>query len=392
MKKQLSAQAISHYIEWLSFDHIKSTNLSEKDSILLDKLYEILNQIKPTGKDNCHELWLYALNNRNNKVWFSLCTTEYQKSRAVFLGGKFIIGINPHLEKDWQSEITDLLEWMISAVNEAIEMLKQGTYNSFVEENLPYKYRQGAISRKKYYELFPEENEDDEDKLTKEEIDDFVNYVNQFRLSEDGNIISDFVLPAMTSGKYFEICSYGYSENKMKYYDKWPPIEMYKRYADDRDGGLTKINPDSESDFLNWFSKSDDEKWKEDENPSHTWEVIEGGSRTRMHLYLEKTDRGWSLELAGSRSYCTVESVRFYLGLVHHGIFPTFYGVKELLAKIKEEDKLGVVGYEGSTFAYAYGGFPDPDIVNFIYMPEKKQKTFIKNTIWYELQKIELQN
>ena len=219
-----------------------------------------------------------------------------------------------------------------------------------------------------------------------------MNYVNQFGLSEDGNIISDFVLPAMTSGKYFEICSYGYSENKMKYYDKWPPIEMYKRYADDRDGGLTKINPDSESDFLNWFSKSDDEKWKEDENPSHTWEVIEGGSRTRMHLYLEKTDRGWSLELAGSRSYCTVESVRFYLGLVHHGIFPTFYGVKELLAKIKEEDKLGVVGYEGSTFAYAYGGFPDPDIVNFIYMPEKKQKTFIKNTIWYELQKIELQN
>ena len=59
-----------------------------------------------------------------------------------------------------------------------------------------------------------------------------------------------------------------------------------------------------------------------------TPEVIEGGSRTRMHLYLEKTDRGWSLELAGSRSYCTVESVRFYLGLVHHGIFPTFYGYK----------------------------------------------------------------
>ena len=109
MKKQLSAQTISHYIGWLSCDHIKSTNLSEKDSILLDKLYEILNQIKPTGKDNCHELWLYALNNRKNKVWFSLCTTEYQKSRAVFLGGKYIIGINPHIEKDWQSEIKDLL-------------------------------------------------------------------------------------------------------------------------------------------------------------------------------------------------------------------------------------------------------------------------------------------
>ena len=392
MKKQLSAQAISHYIQWLSGDHIKSTNLSEKDIKLLDKLYKILNQIKPTGDDNRHDLWLYALNNRKTKVWFSLCTTEYQKSRTVFLGGRFIIGINPNFEQDWPSEITDLLEWMIDSVNEAIEMLKAGTYNSFVEENLPYQYRQGSISRKKYYELFPEENEDEDDNLSKEEIEEFVNYVNQFGLSEDGNIISDFILPTMTSGKYFEICSYGYSENKMKGYDKWPPVEMYKRYADDRDGGLSKINPDSACDFLNWFSKSYDEKWDEGENPSHTWEVIEGGSRTRMHLYLEKAEAGWSLELAGSRNYCTAESVRFYLGLVHHGIYPTFYGVRELMGKILEEDKLGVVGYEGSTLAYAYGGFPDKDIVNFIHMPEKKQKTFIKNTTWYELQKIELQN
>lgn len=392
MNKQLSSQAISHYINWLSGDHIKSTSLSEKDMGLLNHLYEILNQIKPTGSDNRHDLWLYAFNNRKKKVWFSLCTTEYQESKTVFLGGEFIIGINPNLEKDWTSEITDLLEWMISSVNEAIEMLKAGTYNSFVEENLPYKYRQGSIPRKKYYELFPEETDhNDIKKLSKEEIEDFVKYVNRFGLSEDGVIISDFICPTMTSGKYFEICFYGYSENKMKGYDEMTPIEMYKRYADDRDGGLTKINPDSEVDFKTWFLKSYDEKWNEGENPSHTWEVIEGGSRTRMHLYLKKTNSGWSFSLSGSRSYCVEETVRFYLGLVHHGIYPTFYDVKELLAKILEEDKLGIVGHEGSTFAYAYGGFPDKDIVNFIYMPERKQKMFIKAATWYELQKVELQ-
>lgn len=390
MKKQLSSMAISHYIEWLSGDHIRSTTLSEKDTKLLNELYKILNQIKPTGDDNRHDLWLYALNNRNKKEWFSLCTTEYQKSRVVFLGGEFIIGINPHLKADWQIEITDLLEWMISSVNEAIEMLKAGTYNSFVRENLPYKYRQGSIPRKKYYELYPEENENDEEKLTKEEVDDFLKYVNQFGISEDGNIISDYIDPIMTSGKYFEICSYGYSENKMKGYNELSPIEMYKRYADDRDGGLTKINQDSEIDFINWFSRSYEDKWKDGENPSHIWEVIEGSSRTRMHLYLEKKDGGWSFSLSGNINYCIDETVRFYLGLVHRSVYPTLYGVKKIVAKILEEDKLGVVGYESSPLAYAYGGFPDESIVNFIYRPERKQKTFIKATNWYNLEEIQL--
>lgn len=393
MKKKLSSMTVSNYINSLeiSIRNCHSTALIEKDRMLLNELYEILNKIKPTGDDNRHDLWLYALNDRKKKVWFSLCTVEYKEFKSVWLGSKRIIEINPNQKEGWPYKMTNLLEWLIESVKEVIEMLKDGTYNTFIEENLPYKYRQGSISRKTYYEMYPDEVPDYEGCLTKDEIDEFSKVASQFGFSEDGSIESDFTLLAMTSGKFFEICSYGYKENKMKGYETLPPLELYKRFADNRDGGLTKIDMDSEKDFLLWYSKNDKDKWEEGENPSHTWEVMAGGSRTRAHLVLRKKEKGWNLSLSGSRTYCTEELVRFYLGLVHNGIYPSFYGAKELLSKVLLEDKLGIVGEEGSTLAYAYGGFPDEDINNFIYMPERKKKLFINNATWYELEKIELQ-
>ena len=56
----------------------------------------------------------------------------------------------------------------------------------------------------------------------------------------------------LTVNRYLEICTLGYKENRVEGYETRTPLELYKRNADDRDGGLLTIDPDSPEAFDRW--------------------------------------------------------------------------------------------------------------------------------------------
>ena len=93
----------------------------------------------------------------------------------------------------------------------------------------------------------------------------------------------------MSSGKYYEVCSYCYAAAGYKELDGKMPKEMFRHYGDERDGGMSLLDETSQDDFDKWFKLSTQEKW-EIENPSHMWEISCGHTHTMIHLYLFLSD------------------------------------------------------------------------------------------------------
>ena len=379
----------------------------DEDLKLIDFLYKLLDKIQPCGHDNRHELWITLENSRGKKEWFSLLTVEYNSYRTICVGNSCRIMVDPNkTEVNFFEKLkyTELLEWLIFSVEEVIFLLEKGEYNKYIVENLPYDFRMGTIKRKKFYELYPEKQGEEPYKLTEKEILDFIQYVEAGSFDKYGMLESDFFLTQMTANKFFDICSYGYRQNKGVIdsfhiskidWDTITSFELYKKFADNRDGGLHRFPTelgDSVEDFLDWYKSSDENKWTRRTDNSHSWEVIAGSSRTRIHLYLEYKEDKWFLTLSGNVSYCTEEIVRFYLGLIKKGIYPSLYEAKLLLSKVKCEDEIGIIGCEERSIAYDYGYFPKKNIVNFDNMPSRKKKSFIKAVEWFNFPQVELKH
>jgi hypothetical protein len=164
---------------------------------------------------------------------------------------------------------------------------------------------------------------------------------------------------------------------------------MYKRYADDRDGGLLTIDLDSAKAFDRWFDLPYRDKW-EIQNPSHLWEVCQGSSRTRIHLSVLKDEDGYYLNLS-QNEYCSPErSVRFYMALRRNDI-PVFFYEGKLIAKyIAGRGKVGIVPCYMLPFDFFNGGFSDKDVGTFINLPKEKTEELIKKVSWYEIPDLRL--
>jgi len=70
------------------------------------------------------------------------------------LGHKYVIVQDKRREPaGFPNEIPEFVQWLIDGVKECIEMLKAGTYNDFIKENLPPEHRTGKILRKHYWDI-----------------------------------------------------------------------------------------------------------------------------------------------------------------------------------------------------------------------------------------------
>ena len=56
--------------------------------------------------------------------------------------------------QDSPMEISEFVYWLIDGVKDCIDMLKAGTYNEFVRENLPPQHRTGTICRKDFLNVW----------------------------------------------------------------------------------------------------------------------------------------------------------------------------------------------------------------------------------------------
>ena len=330
-----------------------------------------------------------------NKVyWHEIAVVIENSFTGVWLDDNCLIRQDLKEEKEnaWvNTDYSEILDYLIFKVDQIVKMLKKGKYNNYLRNTLPYKYRTGIINRQKLWKLEPKVREYDLSDLSEEEISVFCKYA-----AEDAancNRPKEY-MAKMSSGKYYEVCSYCYVAAKFDKITGSTPKQMFEVHGDDRDGGMSQLDENDEDAFDSWYDLSSEDKW-EIQNPSHMWEISEGHTHTRIHLYLgkDKTNNGYYFELSGGTHCRTSEVVRMFIELKKRKIPVILYQSDIIAKKITGEDNYGIIPVTESAWSYWYGGFRDKEIISFASLSEMDNEDEVKNsTDWFDIDVLHLRD
>ena len=219
---------------------------------------------------------------------------------------------------------------------------------------------------------------------TQEEIEELIIAIrNNKSIDNDVDGLYAALTEFKSGNKTCEHTAAGYKELKGK-----TPKEMFKRHGDDRDGGMSLLDENSQDDFDKWFKLSTQEKW-EIENPSHMWEISCGHTHTMIHLYLFWDDGYW-FYLSGGTHCLTTEVVRMYNAMKDKGV-PVLLGhAGQIADKLLGNDDLGIIPNNDMGWRYWYGGFPKDDVINFVQLSDGNAEAVIKNATWFDIADVKL--
>lgn len=175
---------------WVSVLHRNSLTLDEQSQCALMELFRLTDQMAPVGRDNRREFWITAKRGSAEEYrpyydedaskeelacamqeqypleeyWYKVVTVHHTDCRrgeyfGVFLNNRCFLTINDPNENGNPFNATELIDWLIRETKVVLEKLRNGTYNAEVRENLPANYRYGVITRKDYWNIYPEERE-----------------------------------------------------------------------------------------------------------------------------------------------------------------------------------------------------------------------------------------
>ena len=401
----MKAPQINHWINVLRggkmiFD--KETNEA------IDKVFVRLHQIAPCGEDERREIWLkterggpddyddYEYLKEEAIVdtydeflgmwkdeypdevnWFHLVTLERGDYRAIFLGRELIYQSRVYEEHHvYEYGLKELFVWMESAVMNCVEALKNGTYNSDVKNNLSVRQRTGTISRKDYWELFPDIKKSYLTNISDEEIQLFVRNIEA---QKDGAPIGVH-LSEMTAGKFYEYCAIGYKANQYEHLEGLTAKEQYYKKADGRDEGLSMIDVDSSEEFEEWYNNRH-------RGGGHPWEVCRGGNSTHIDLYVRYNKNGYFLAIRGKAWNRSVETIKFYNALRTEGVAVYLYDASGITDRLLGRDRIGIVP-EHVIPSYCESWFPGIDILDFMNLPYERDEyeLMLPKIIWLEEQ------
>lgn len=176
----------------------RKANFNQKTWKIIDKLFELINQIKPCGDDNLHTLWfslkyapikdedgeVYIDRYAEENIWYKLSTRSYElkdrKVKAIAINNKIIMQyISDQGNEGFEEDISEVILCLIEKVNEIIDMMKKDEYNDYISKNLSYSKRYGTITRKDYYKIYEEEREEYLKEISESEINEFEKLINK---------------------------------------------------------------------------------------------------------------------------------------------------------------------------------------------------------------------
>lgn len=385
----MNAFQVGYWITVLS-DGNRQTSLDEADETAFLRLIRLIDRLAPVGNDNRREYWLkvprgsleefreyYDEEASEEEVrevmlieypdeisWYKVCSVHHKGLRnrefyGLFLNGKYILSLNDANGYNCRIEgISELLVWLTEETKKVITELENGTYNARIAKELPASYKYGLISRKDYWDIYPELRREYRDCFGDKKIRKFLEYAENF----EGDRISGDCLPSMTARQYYEACLTGYlaiglkprssclfqdTEEEHRRYGGITPKEVYYKYADGRDDGMQKVPLDDAEAFGEWL----DQKGEYYEfNGHHPWEIIPSMSTEfSLHLYVGKVREedsvkgGYYFSLSGSTFDRSRDTVLFYLALREAGLPVRLYEGEKLSARFRENDLIGIV-------------------------------------------------
>lgn len=312
------------------------------------------------GKQKWYEIYVYH----------APAEMDWPEYVAIWINNNMLITMNDVNSVD-ERDASDLLYFLYHSAMNVSDSIKAGTYNNLVAEELPYEMRYGTISRKAFWDLVPSYRESFHADLTQKEIDAFVAGAKE----DHGKEYPDNCITDMTARKYFEAVgtamksvaykdrkSWRFHETQEEYdhykgteFDGTTPREIYSKYADGRDDGLTNVPLDDPDAFL---------EWEREEGPyyqfngHHPWEVRTSGSISlSIHIFptrvyegrdIKNLKRGtetnkWYFTLSGSAYSSSYEILKYYLALKKHNIPVMVSYMDEISARFAETDNIGFI-------------------------------------------------
>lgn len=384
---------------------IKNYNPQSYDVLLKEKLgilYDLLDRIKPLSDDEYKVLYFSApkgsieeyinYNDENEYCdaeeyqefvdrfnedypdeiyWYKMISTRYKNYRMISINSKNII----YADMDSDNcippnyQLQELLDFLINKVKECIKKLESGTYNDYIKENYSYKNRFGVIKRKDYWNLYPDNKKNLLNKISQEEMDYFIKNASK---KQDNRIKN------MTSGKYFECVGLVYKNIGYEIGDLTNK-ELYLKYADGRDEGLSKVDENNSAQFDKWYN--DDTKFG-----GHPWEIIRGHSFARVNLRVVHDEFGYYLSLDGSKILRKIEIAKIFNVFNKNGIPIQIYNVDVIKNALSGDDYIGIVPNEIAPIACG-GYFKEYKPLEFMHIEDDKILKYIK---WESLENIEI--
>ena len=261
---------------------------------------------------------------------------------------------------------------MQDAVKKCIAQMQEGTYNDDVNNNLNARQRTGTISRKDYWDIFPERKASYLSDITDAEVKKFVSYISE----QHGNKPVGSYLDEMTAGKFYEFCSMGYKANKYEHLEGLTAKEQYYKMADGRDNGLSEIDGDSPTEFADWLNDLQ-------RHGGHPWEVCRGGNSTHVGLYVHHNENGYYLAVAGKSWSRSVEAIKFYNVLRDSGTAVYLYEAKGITDRLLGQDIIGIVP-EHVIPVYCEQWFPEMKILDFMNLPYENEpyEKMLEKIVW----------
>lgn len=341
------------FMEWDEDEYDKASDRKLKKSYQYDV---------PEGGGKRKWYEIYVLHTPAEKSW-----PEYA---AIWINNHLLITLND-INSKGERDAGDLLDYLYQATVDVSDRLKAGTYNENIAEEMPYEMRFGTISRKQFWDLVPSYRKEFHADLTQEEIDAFVKGAEE----DHGKSHPDNCITDMTARKYFEAVGTAMKNVAYKDRDAWrfhetpeeyehykgtefdgtTPREIYSKYADGRDDGLTNVPLDDPKAFL---------EWREGKGPyyvmngSHPWEVRTSFSISQsIHIFPQQVYEGrdfqklqmgtptnsWYFLISGKAYYSSYEVLKYYLALKKHGIPVMVESMDEIAARFSETDRIGFI-------------------------------------------------
>lgn len=451
-EKMITAPQLDRLLRYFDRDHMNPSAPTSKIAAAMDPLFAALADLAPLEKnDEAKALWIevprgmienydsyedllewgevesYAEYENmwhedypDETCWYELVIVESfdrdgkLRFRAVAFGDKTIISADmdedPNGDEFFRAEdqAVELCSFLTFLAEDAMEKVRNGTYNDRINTELPYQFRTGVVRRSVVWEKEPEWKEKSLEGLTPETFTAF----KDLMASGMNDELKIGRLESMTANDFFRACAIGYKACGYKG-TELSPSEQYYMHADGRDEGLSGrgygLNAGSGIDF------DDPAAWEEwyfdaKRGGGHPWEVVRGGNSTHVDLYVahDRNNIDWK-ERAGKISkdeaeahsrgfyyivrglHRAVEAVNFYTGLSAAGLPVILSDAKEILARFEMTDYIGIVPHNVIP-KYCEGMFPAKygRVVDFIHVYDEEIQEFGNQIIWLPMEQAKL--
>ena len=406
---------------WIDVLHRDGLTLDEQSRCALMELFRLTDQMASVGRDNRREFWISAKRGTpeeyrpyydedateeelvaamqeqypQEEYWYKVVAvhhTDCQRGEyfGVFLNNRCFLTINDPNEDGNPFNAKELIAWLIQETKGVLEKLRNGTYNAEVQKNLPADYKYGVISRKDYWNIYPEERDAYRSAFTPQQIEEFLQCKEEF--AED--YMPPRCLLHITAHDFYEACAICYraiemepksrcgledSDEEHQRYGGVTPKELYYMFADGRDDGMSKVPLDDAAAFEEWLEQKG---LYYEFNGHHPWEILPSYSTENSgHRYMGKAPDGYYFSLAGSSKVRSGEIIRCFLALRAAGLPVRLHEGNEMQARLEETDMIGIVP-EGRTTRYVYS-IMEYNFLDAVHLYDgDKPEQVAKKAIW----------